>query len=154
MDPSLSSAAYRLPRDTRIIASARDYLVARLPYSTFGQQVAVIWDPGRDELVLDCLTSLRYRDAKVCLDVIALSMVRGKLSVYFATNEQLSWVRSQVQAACDAALEPVGGHWDVLPVVAVPMTTSGKGNPILDWDRLPAEHPLHAVSGRYQLGVV
>lgn len=154
MDPGLSSAAYRLPRDTRIIASARDYLVARLSFSDFGQQLAVLWDAGRDELVLDVVTALRYRDVGVLLDVIALSMHRGKLTAFLGRTENLAWSQEQLQAACDAALAPVGGSWEVQPLVSVPMTVGHKGNKLLDWDRLPDGSPLRAVPAKYHLGVV
>ena len=154
MDPSLSLAGSRLPPHTRVISSTRDFLIARIAVFSGAHQFGVLWDPTRDELALSVISALSYRDLNVRDNVLALAMLRGKLTVYYATNENLDWARQQIQDAADAVLQPIEQQWEVLPLISMPMTRSAIGTPILDWSRIPADHALRVIPERYQLGRV
>lgn len=154
MDPSQALAGFRLPLHSRVIESRKDYLVARIAVFSGAHQFGIIWDPSRDESVLSIVTALSFRDLNIRDRVLALSMLRGKLTAYISGSEHLSFARQQIQEAADVVLEPIGQPWEVLAPIPLPMTASAIGTQILDWSRIPAGHALRIIPEKYQLGRV
>lgn len=155
MDPSIALAGNRLPAHSRVIESRRDYIVIRLLCGGLAHQCAVIWDPSRDELALSVISALSYRNVRVRNAVLALAMMRGKLTVFCSADEEhLVWARKEIQDATVAVLEPLGQRWEVLPLMPVEMTDGAHGNRIADRSKLPPDSPLLVIPDRFQLGRV
>jgi hypothetical protein len=149
MDPALAAIGHRLPPHSRVISSAKDYTIVRLHVFAAAQHMGIIWDPARTEFVLDIVSSLTYRDLCVRDKIIALAPLRGRLTVYYGSEENLNRARAQIQDAANAVLSLVGDEWEVLAPIPVPIDDF-----ILDRKKLPANHPLRIFPERYQLGVV
>ena len=150
MDPSHCAIGHRLPPHSRVIESRRDFLVIRLAKFASAQNIGILWDPSRDELVLDVITALTYRDGLVRNKIVALAMFRGNLSAYYAGTDNLEWAREQIQAAADSVLSLINQRWEVLAPIPVPLLDGF----MLDWSKLASDHPLRVIPTKYQLGQV
>ena len=155
MDPNLCLTGIRLPPYARIVVARKDYLVGRIPRFHGAHQFAVLWDPQRDELVLSVMSALSYRDLDARDAVLALTMLRGKLTIWTGWSEPHRVERLQeiVRSASDSVLNPIRQKWDIEPPLSVPMVRSQHG-PIMDREALPPEHPLLVIPSAYQLGGV
>ena len=156
MDPSYSlAAAMRLPLSSRVIESTRDFIIVKIPCFRGAHQFGVLWDPRREEYVLTLMTALSYRSLNVRNEIIALSALRGNLTVYFnGDTADAAAARARIQVAADVALKPCGERLEVLPLELCPMTRTARGDAILDRAALPAGHPLLIFPANFQLGRV
>lgn len=153
MTVSSSLLSRALPAGSHLIESRRDFIIVRLPS---GQQLAVIWDRGRDEQILDCITALAYREPRVLDRIVALRMERGVLTCWYAPAWQASAAtmehdRIAVQQACDTALAPK--RWTVAPLEVVPIDAHHDRR-ILDRASLAKDHVLLQIPQQFQLGRV
>jgi hypothetical protein len=139
----------RLPADSRLITYARDYLVVSLPAGEARQHLAVIWDRGRDETILDVITAITYRDPHVRARIIGCAMERGVLTSWVSSDQA---DRLAIQGACDAALHPPK-RWLVAPLQLVPIDVQ-RDRQILDRGNLIEGHPLLQIPRQYRLGVI
>lgn len=155
MDPSSIVLGRPLPAGSRVIESVKDFLILSLPLPAARQHLGIIWDPQRTEQVLDCVTSLSYRDPQVRSNIIALAMQKGVLTVWYVNTatKHLESDRSAIQIACDAALIPCRQRWTVAPLVSVSINIE-RDRRILDRGNLVEDHALQAFPQRYQLGVI
>jgi hypothetical protein len=142
----------QLPGGSRLVSFARDYIVISLPANTARQHVAVIWDRGRDEQILDVITALTYRDPSVRFRVVALAMERGTLTCWCSSDKTLEQDRKAIQLACDAALNRPK-RWTVAPLVPVSIDIE-PDRCVLDRGNLIEGHPLLQIPQQYQLGLI
>jgi hypothetical protein len=151
MDISSNALSRQLPAGARIIQSQRDFIILSLPLleGAARQHVAVIWDRGRDEQILDVLTALTYRDPLVRARIVGLAMERGVLTCW-CSSEQTD--RLAIQGACNAALHPPK-RWLVAPLQIMPIDMQ-RDRQILDRGNLTEDHPLLQIPRQYQLGVI
>jgi len=109
--------------------------------------VLILWSERRDQRMLAVLAALFLRDRDLLEELVAVAESRGRVDFWCRSEEH----RKELQRALGEAAEAVmfGHAWKANPGQVVPC----KGA-VVDWDKLPEDHPLRSAAKGHGLGLI
>lgn len=140
----------RLPASAQIKVSVRDYQIVDFLLSESPpllQRMAVLYDPDRDERILDFLTCATYACPRVRSNIIVCGESKGRITIYYGDPLTLDKAPRALSEAAYKATWPQD-KW-VVDIVLVPVR-----NGVLDRARLPETSPLLVLPERFQYGLI
>lgn len=110
--------------------------------------IAALWGPDRDQRLIALLAGLYLRNREMLEQLVAVRQEGGRLYFWCRSDEHLKELQRALEDTAEAVLWQ-RGSWKIKTGQVVPC----KGT-IVDWERLPADHPIVSAAKGQRLGLI